>query len=124
MIARSLAVAEGIRSRSPELWSPYVETAVDVTRAAAIPGGYVGGAVQCGRIAPPALCPSQRSATPTRSGDSHEIRVSRREIGEQLFGLLERIAGLGLTLRSLTRLEAESGDSTGASSARRAASSP
>ncbi len=40
----------------------------------------------------------------------------------QLLGLLERIAGLGLTLRSLTRLEAES-DSTGASSARRAASS-
>ena len=51
MIARLLAVAEGIRSRSPELWSPYVETAVDVTRAAAIPGSYVGGAVQCGRIA-------------------------------------------------------------------------
>lgn len=49
--ARLLAVAEGIRSRSPELWSPYVETAVDVTRAAAIPGGDVGGAVQCGRIA-------------------------------------------------------------------------
>jgi hypothetical protein len=42
----------------------------------------------------------------------------------QLLGLLERIAGLGLTLRSLTRLEAESGGSTGASSARRAASSP
>jgi ATP/maltotriose-dependent transcriptional regulator MalT len=49
--ARLLAVAEGIRSRSPELWSPYVETAVDVTRAAAIPGGDVGGADQCGRIA-------------------------------------------------------------------------
>jgi hypothetical protein len=42
----------------------------------------------------------------------------------QLLGLLERIAGLGLTLRSLTRLEAESGDSTGASIARRAAGSP
>lgn len=69
----------------------------------------------------------RRSPQPT-VGHAHallvlaQIRVSRREIGEQLFGLLERIAGLGLTLRSLTRLEAES-DSTGASSARRAASS-
>ena len=123
MIARSLAVAEGIRSRSPELWSPYVETAVDVTRAAAIPGGYVGGAVQCGRIAPPALAPANDRPR-SRALVLAQIRVSRREIGEQLFGLLERIAGLGLTLRSLTRLEAESGDSTGASSARRAASSP
>lgn len=121
MIARSLAVAEGIRSRSPELWSPYVETAVDVTRAAAIPGGYVGGAVQCGRIAPPALAPANGRPR-SRALVLAQIRVSRREIGEQLFGLLERIAGLGLTLRSLTRLEAES-DSTGASSARRAASS-
>lgn len=41
----------------------------------------------------------------------------------ELLGLLERIAGLGLTLRSLTRLEAES-DSTVTSSDRRAASSP
>lgn len=122
MIARSLAVAEGIRSRSPELWSPYVETAVDVTRDAAIPGGYVGGAVQCGRIAPPALAPANGRPR-SRALVLAQIRVSRREIGEQLFGLLERIAGLGLTLRSLTRLEAES-DSTGASSARRAASSP
>ena len=30
----------------------------------------------------------------------------------QLLGLLERIAGLGLTLRSLTRLETESGEAT------------
>lgn len=94
MIARLLAVAEGIRSRSPELWSPYVETAVDVTRAAAIPGGYVGGAVQCGRIAPPALAPADDRPR-SRALVLAQIRVSRREIGEQLFGLLERIARPG-----------------------------
>jgi LuxR family maltose regulon positive regulatory protein len=50
-IQRLLAVAEGVRSRRPELWSPYIEAAVDLTRTAAIPGGEVGAAVESGRRA-------------------------------------------------------------------------
>jgi LuxR family transcriptional regulator, maltose regulon positive regulatory protein len=50
-IRRLLVVAEGVRSRRPELWSPYIEAAVDLTRAAAIPGGDVGGAVESARRA-------------------------------------------------------------------------
>jgi hypothetical protein len=36
----------------------------------------------------------------------------------QLLGLVERIAGLGLTLRSLTRLDSEGAEATGRSPAR------
>jgi LuxR family transcriptional regulator, maltose regulon positive regulatory protein len=50
-IQRLLAVAERARAERPELWSPYVEAAVAVTRAELIQGGDVGAAVEHARRA-------------------------------------------------------------------------
>jgi LuxR family maltose regulon positive regulatory protein len=50
-IQRLLAVAERARAERPELWSPYVEAAVEVTRAELIQGGDVGAAVDHARRA-------------------------------------------------------------------------
>jgi LuxR family maltose regulon positive regulatory protein len=50
-VQQLLAVAEGARARRPQLWSPYVEAAVEVTRAEMIQGGDVGAAVEHGRRA-------------------------------------------------------------------------
>ena len=46
-----LATAERARRERPELWSPYVEAAVEVTRAEAIEHGDVGAAVEHARRA-------------------------------------------------------------------------
>jgi len=46
-----LAVAEQARRERPELWSPYVEAVVEVTRAMKIERGDVGGAVEHARRA-------------------------------------------------------------------------
>jgi LuxR family maltose regulon positive regulatory protein len=45
-IQRLLALAERARVERPQLWSPYVEAAVEVTRAELIQGGDVGAAVE------------------------------------------------------------------------------
>jgi LuxR family maltose regulon positive regulatory protein len=50
-IQRLLAVAERARAERPELWSPYVEAAAEVTRAEVIQGGDVGAAVEHARRA-------------------------------------------------------------------------
>jgi len=50
-IQRLFAVADRARREQPQLWSPYVETAVEVTRAEMIEGGDVGAAVEHGRRA-------------------------------------------------------------------------
>jgi LuxR family maltose regulon positive regulatory protein len=50
-IQRLLAVAERARAERPQLWSPYVEAAVEVTRAEVIQGGDVGAAVKHARRA-------------------------------------------------------------------------
>jgi LuxR family maltose regulon positive regulatory protein len=50
-VQRLLAVAERARQKHPELWSPYVEAAVEVTRAEVIERGDVGAAVEHGRRA-------------------------------------------------------------------------
>jgi LuxR family maltose regulon positive regulatory protein len=50
-IQRLLAVAERARAERPQLWSPYVEAAVEVTRAEVIQGGDVGAAVEHARRA-------------------------------------------------------------------------
>jgi LuxR family transcriptional regulator, maltose regulon positive regulatory protein len=50
-VQRLLAAAERARRDHPELWSPYVEAAVEVTRAEVIERGDVGAAVQHGRRA-------------------------------------------------------------------------
>ena len=46
-----LATAEHARQEQPELWSPYVEAAIEVTRAEAIEHGDVGAAVEHARRA-------------------------------------------------------------------------
>ncbi len=48
---RLLALADRARVERPELWSPYLEAAVETGRAAMIPGGDVGRAVDRGRLA-------------------------------------------------------------------------
>jgi LuxR family maltose regulon positive regulatory protein len=50
-VRRLLAAAERARQKHPELWSPYVEAAVEVTRAEVIERGDVGAAVEHGRRA-------------------------------------------------------------------------
>ena len=50
-VQRLLAVAERARRERPQLWSPYVEAVVEVTRAMAIERGNVGAAVEHGRRA-------------------------------------------------------------------------
>jgi LuxR family maltose regulon positive regulatory protein len=50
-IQRLLSVADRARRDRPELWSPYVEAAVEVTRAEVIQGGDVGAAVEHARHA-------------------------------------------------------------------------
>jgi LuxR family maltose regulon positive regulatory protein len=50
-VQQLLAVAEHARVERPELWSPYVEAAVEVTRAEMIQGGDVGAAVEHARRA-------------------------------------------------------------------------
>jgi LuxR family transcriptional regulator, maltose regulon positive regulatory protein len=50
-IQRLLAIAEGARRSHPELWTPYLEATVDLTRAAVIQGNDVGGSVEHGRRA-------------------------------------------------------------------------
>jgi ATP/maltotriose-dependent transcriptional regulator MalT len=50
-IQRLLAVAERARRERPQLWSPYVEAIVEVTRAAVIERGDVGAAVEHARRA-------------------------------------------------------------------------
>ena len=50
-IRRFLAVAERARGERPERWSPYVEAAVEVTRAEVIEGGDVGAALEHARRA-------------------------------------------------------------------------
>ena len=50
-IQRLLAVAERARRERPQLWSPYVEAVVEVTRAMAIERGDVGAAVEHARRA-------------------------------------------------------------------------
>jgi LuxR family maltose regulon positive regulatory protein len=50
-IQRLLAVADRARAERPELWSPYIEAAVEVTRAEGIQGGDVAAAVGHGRRA-------------------------------------------------------------------------
>ena len=50
-IQRLLAVAERARRERPQLWSPYVEAAVEVTRAEVIQGGDVVAAVEHARRA-------------------------------------------------------------------------
>jgi LuxR family transcriptional regulator, maltose regulon positive regulatory protein len=48
---RLIAIADRARLQRPELWSPYVEAAVEISRAAMIQGGDVGRAVERGRRA-------------------------------------------------------------------------
>ena len=48
-VQRLLAVAERARRERPQLWSPYVEAIVEVTRAAVIERGDVGAAVEHAR---------------------------------------------------------------------------
>ena len=50
-VQRLLAVAERARRERPELWSPYAEAIVEVTRAAVIERGDVGAAVEHARRA-------------------------------------------------------------------------
>src|SRR5450631_1842210 len=50
-VERLLAVAERARRERPELWSPYVEAIVEVTRSNVIERGDVGAAVEHGRRA-------------------------------------------------------------------------
>jgi LuxR family maltose regulon positive regulatory protein len=50
-LERLLALAERARRRRPELWSPYVEAGVEVTRAEAIVRGDVAAAVEHARRA-------------------------------------------------------------------------
>ena len=50
-VRRWLTVSEDARRNRPELWSPYMEAAVELTRAAVIQGGDVGGAVEHARRA-------------------------------------------------------------------------
>jgi LuxR family maltose regulon positive regulatory protein len=50
-LERLLALAERARRQRPQLWSPYVEAAVEVTRAEAIQRGDVAAAVEHGRRA-------------------------------------------------------------------------
>jgi hypothetical protein len=50
-VQQLLAVAERARRERPQLWSPYVEAIVEVTRAAVIERGDVGAAVEHGRRA-------------------------------------------------------------------------
>ena len=50
-VQRLLAVAERARRERPQLWSPYVEAIVEVTRAAVIERGDVGAAVEHARRA-------------------------------------------------------------------------
>jgi LuxR family maltose regulon positive regulatory protein len=50
-VQQLLAVAERARLERPQLWSPYVEAAVEVTRAEMIQGGDVGEAVKHARRA-------------------------------------------------------------------------
>ena len=50
-LERMLVLAERARRRRPELWSPYVEAAVEVTRAEAIQRGDVAAAVKHARRA-------------------------------------------------------------------------
>jgi LuxR family transcriptional regulator, maltose regulon positive regulatory protein len=50
-VERLLAVAERARRERPQLWSPYVEAIVEVTRANVIERGDVGAAVEHGRRA-------------------------------------------------------------------------
>ena len=50
-LRRLVAVAERARRERPQLWSPYVEAAVEVTRAQVIERGDVGAAVEHGRRA-------------------------------------------------------------------------
>jgi LuxR family transcriptional regulator, maltose regulon positive regulatory protein len=50
-VQRLLAVAERVRRERPELWSPYVEAVVEVTRAMVIERGDVGAAVEHARRA-------------------------------------------------------------------------
>jgi LuxR family transcriptional regulator, maltose regulon positive regulatory protein len=50
-IQQLLAIAERAHRNHPEQWSPYLEAAAEVTRAAVIQGGDVGEAVERGRRA-------------------------------------------------------------------------
>ena len=50
-VQRLLAVAERARRERPELWSPYLEVAVEAARSQVIEGGDVGAAVGHGRRA-------------------------------------------------------------------------
>ena len=50
-VQRLLAVAERSRRERPQLWSPYVETVVEITRAMQIERGDVGAAVEHARRA-------------------------------------------------------------------------
>jgi LuxR family transcriptional regulator, maltose regulon positive regulatory protein len=50
-IQQLLASADRARRERPERWSPYVEATAEVTRAAAIEGGDVGGAIERARRA-------------------------------------------------------------------------
>ena len=50
-VERMLLVAERSRDERPELWSPYIEAVVEVTRAAQIEHGEVGAAVEHARRA-------------------------------------------------------------------------
>src|SRR5262249_38761521 len=50
-IQQLLALAERARAAQPHLWSPYIETAVEVTRAEVIQGGAVGAAIEHARRA-------------------------------------------------------------------------
>ncbi len=50
-VRRLLAVAERARQERPQLWSPYVEAVVEVTRAKVIERGDVGAAVEHARRA-------------------------------------------------------------------------
>ena len=50
-VERLLAIAQRGRRERPQLWSPYLETIVELTRAIAIEGGDVGAAVEHARRA-------------------------------------------------------------------------
>jgi ATP/maltotriose-dependent transcriptional regulator MalT len=50
-VERLLAIAQRGRQERPQLWSPYLETIVELTRAIAIEGGDVGAAVEHARRA-------------------------------------------------------------------------
>ena len=50
-VQQLLAVAERARRERPQLWSPYVETVVEITRAMQIERGDVGAAVEHARRA-------------------------------------------------------------------------